>query len=169
MKAGKFNMQEYLNKLNESFENEENKEVSNSSLKDGIIIPEENKKIFNWLKKEFQQNREEPKVEVKGAISQAFKSENSLGPKDEKPSTSFKSNDNSVNNNTKDKVDDKNSVNFNKSETFNKPKDNKSKDSESEEKDTKDTKDTKETDKETSIESKPKNVKKIDLKVKKNE
>ena len=61
MKAGYFNIHEYLEKLHEN--------VSDGNLpegqKDGIVIPDENKKSFSWLKKEFDKSKVEVKVEIK--------------------------------------------------------------------------------------------------------
>ena len=60
MKAGYFNIHEYLQKLHEN--------VSDGNLpsgqQDGILIPDENKKSSSWLKKEFDKSRVEVKVEI---------------------------------------------------------------------------------------------------------
>ena len=65
MRAGQFNMDEYLERLNE--EAEKNTKDGNlpSSGKEGMIIPEENKKSFSWLKGEYQKGKVEVKVEMK--------------------------------------------------------------------------------------------------------
>lgn len=68
MKAGSFNFDEYLEKLNES----EDAKIDTgngfavTSEKDGIILPADTKKSFDWLNKEFQKGKTEVKVEVKG-------------------------------------------------------------------------------------------------------
>jgi len=60
MKAGSFNINSYLDKLYESAED------GNLTDKEGLIIPEENKKTYNWLKKEYHQAQTEVKVEISG-------------------------------------------------------------------------------------------------------
>ena len=70
MKAGTFNIHEYLNKLYENVEeenltlNEEKAETENGSAEEGMIIPEEGKKAYDWLKREFQKGKTEVKVEM---------------------------------------------------------------------------------------------------------
>jgi len=92
MKAGTFNIDEYLNKLYETADDseedkdeskevkevKEDKEEKSSSFKsdkfstsskdtvqeDGIIIPAENKKFYSWLKGEYQKGKTEVKVEM---------------------------------------------------------------------------------------------------------
>lgn len=59
MKAGSFNIKDYLEKLHESSE-----EGGLSSNSDGMVIPDENKKSFDWLKKEFNKGKTEVKVEM---------------------------------------------------------------------------------------------------------
>ena len=59
MKAGSFNLNDYLERLHEE------KEASSKVPVEGIIIPDENKKSFAWLKKEFQKGKTEVKVEIK--------------------------------------------------------------------------------------------------------
>jgi hypothetical protein len=59
MKAGSFKLDDYLERLTEE------KEVNSKVPAEGIIMPEENKKTFNWLKKEFQKGKTEVKVEMK--------------------------------------------------------------------------------------------------------
>lgn len=63
MKAGQFNIYEYLERLNE------NAETGNLSSKDteGLIIPDENKKSYDWLKKEYNAKQTEVKVEITGS------------------------------------------------------------------------------------------------------
>ena len=62
MKAGNFNINDYLERLYE------NAEAGNLQQKDqeGIIIPDENKKSYDWLKKEYQKSQTEVKVEITG-------------------------------------------------------------------------------------------------------
>jgi len=62
MKAGQFNIFEYLERLNEEAES------GNLAGKDkeGIIIPDENKKSYDWLKKEYDAKQIEVKVEITG-------------------------------------------------------------------------------------------------------
>lgn len=59
MKAGKFNIKEYLEKLHEAAEDggvaDEGK---------GIHIPPENRKSFDWLRKEYDKGKKEVKVEM---------------------------------------------------------------------------------------------------------
>ena len=68
MQAGYFNMSDYMNRLNESEDG--NIESSN---KDGIIIPDENKKAYDWLKKEYDSNQIETKVEITNGTNKAIK------------------------------------------------------------------------------------------------
>ena len=60
MKAGNFNINDYLEKLYE--------ETTDGNLKgsdqEGLIIPEENKKSYSWLKKEYDKAKVEVKVEI---------------------------------------------------------------------------------------------------------
>lgn len=60
MKAGNFNINDYLGKLQE---NQEGNLPTGQG--DGIIIPEENKKSYGWLKKEYDKAKVEVKVEIK--------------------------------------------------------------------------------------------------------
>jgi len=63
-------MQDYLEKLNEAAEEQETKEkeakeaTSGLSNSEGLILPDENKKIYNWLKKEYNAGQTEVKVEI---------------------------------------------------------------------------------------------------------
>lgn len=66
MKAGNFNFEEYLNNLCEEAEANTTKGYAATSDKDGIILPEDTKKNFDWLNKEYQKGKVEVKVEVKG-------------------------------------------------------------------------------------------------------
>jgi hypothetical protein len=66
MKIGAFNIHDYLGKLYEKAEEKDltvNKE-ENKVDEEGIIIPENNKKSYEWLKKEFQKGKTEVKVEM---------------------------------------------------------------------------------------------------------
>lgn len=62
MKAGIFDIHSYLNKLNEEAEMKEKQTTKVDSL--GLIIPEENVKVYNWLKSEYQKGKTEVKVEM---------------------------------------------------------------------------------------------------------
>jgi len=64
MKAGNFNMHDYLEKLNEAAEEAEAKEQKGLGTTEGLIMPDENKKIYNWLKKEYNAGKTEVKVEI---------------------------------------------------------------------------------------------------------
>ena len=59
MKAGTFNINDYLDKL---YENSDGNLAAGD--KDGLIIPEENKKSYGWLKKEYDKSKVEVKVEI---------------------------------------------------------------------------------------------------------
>lgn len=61
MKAGNFNIYSYLDKLNEEAEMAATKGLTDPL---GIIIPDENKKVYNWLKSEYQKGKTEVKVEM---------------------------------------------------------------------------------------------------------
>ena len=60
MRAGSFNINSYLDKLYE------NAEDGNLTNKEGLILPDENKKTYDWLKKEYQAGQTEVKVEISG-------------------------------------------------------------------------------------------------------
>jgi len=60
MKAGTFNINDYLGKLQENAEGN-----LPAGQQDGLIIPEENKKSYGWLKKEYDKAKVEVKVEIK--------------------------------------------------------------------------------------------------------
>jgi len=70
MKAGQFNINDYLERLYEASEEKESKQTGfmdggeGTINADGIVIPAENKKSYDWLKKEFQKGRVEVKVEM---------------------------------------------------------------------------------------------------------
>ena len=59
MKAGTFNINDYLGKL---YENSDGNLPAGD--KEGLIIPEENKKSYSWLKKEYDKAKVEVKVEI---------------------------------------------------------------------------------------------------------
>jgi hypothetical protein len=61
MKAGSFNINDYLGKL---YENVEGGNLP-AGQQDGILIHDGDKKSFSWLKKEFDKRRVEVKVEIK--------------------------------------------------------------------------------------------------------
>ena len=60
MKAGTFNINDYLEKLHE---NTVDGGLPQGS-QEGLIIPEENKKSYGWLKKEYDKAKVEVKVEI---------------------------------------------------------------------------------------------------------
>lgn len=63
MKAGNFNINDYLEKLYE--ESTPMMDGGEGLVNaEGIIIPQENKKSYDWLKKEFQAGKTEVKVEI---------------------------------------------------------------------------------------------------------
>lgn len=77
MKAGSFNFNDYIERLTEAAEAKEAAEKEAKPGKgapttkaaggtgEGLIIPEENKKVFGWLKKEYVKGKTEVKVEMK--------------------------------------------------------------------------------------------------------
>jgi len=65
MAIGTFNYNEYMNKLHEEAEVKFANSENQLTTTDGLLIPEENKKVFNWLKKEYQKAATEVKVEMK--------------------------------------------------------------------------------------------------------
>ena len=69
MKIGTFNIHDYIGKLHENVDEKNltlNEEDSAGKLSDteGIIIPEDNRKAYDWLKKEYQKGKTEVKVEM---------------------------------------------------------------------------------------------------------
>lgn len=66
MKAGSYNFNDYINKLHEETEENTEKGYVEGDLKFGLILPEDTKKNFDWLNKEYQKGKVEVKVEVKG-------------------------------------------------------------------------------------------------------
>jgi len=81
MAVGNFNIHDYLNKLNEEAEQktedlktEDSKEISDAIKPEGgvsgdpgigIIIPDENKRAYDWIKREYDKAKVEVKVEIK--------------------------------------------------------------------------------------------------------
>lgn len=66
MKAGNFNINDYLEKLYEEAETSGFMDGGEDTVNaDGIVIPKENKKSYDWLKKEYQKGKVEVKVEMK--------------------------------------------------------------------------------------------------------
>ena len=61
MKIGSFNINDYLERLNEEAEAAVEKSSADKGLsgdsKNGLIIPDENKKSFSWLKREYDKAR----------------------------------------------------------------------------------------------------------------
>jgi len=68
MKTGSFNFNDYLEKLHEEVESkiDTGNGYAATTDKDGIVLPGDAKKSFDWLKKEYQKGQTEVKVEVKG-------------------------------------------------------------------------------------------------------
>ena len=66
MKAGSFNYQDYLDKLHEEMKEENTEKGYILSNPGGLPLPEDTKKNFDWLSKEYQKGKVEVKVEVKG-------------------------------------------------------------------------------------------------------
>ena len=64
MKTGNFNINDYLERLYEEAENTDKQHTTDAVA--GLVIPEENKKHFDWLSKEYQKSKTEVKVEIKG-------------------------------------------------------------------------------------------------------
>jgi len=72
MKVGNFNANDYLDRLHEEAEQTEGNTDKGYILatdKDGLILPEDTKKNFDWLNKEYQKGKVEVKVEVSGTGS----------------------------------------------------------------------------------------------------
>ena len=65
MKAGTFNLNDYLAKLYEEAEGNTEKGYILSDTA-GLPLPEDTKRNFDWLNKEYQKGKVEVKVEVKG-------------------------------------------------------------------------------------------------------
>ena len=66
MKVGNFNFNDYLSKLHEEAEGNTDKGYVSGDLKSGLILPEDTKKNFDWLNKEYQKGKVEVKVEIRG-------------------------------------------------------------------------------------------------------
>lgn len=164
MKIGNFNINDYIEKL---YENAETGPVN----KEGLIIPEENKRAYNWLKKEYHAGQTEVKVEMKfqGAkFEPGYHLQTDLkSVKDFKPGMygEIKTKDTEKGKS----LDNKKQIpNFSKNEG-DKTKDNKSNNDKKEEKNyqsfkTKPSNDNIKNKKETNF-----NIKKVDLKAKKND
>ena len=65
MKAGTFNFDEYLERLHEEAETSTEKGYVLSDTA-GLPLPEDTKKNFDWLNKEYQKGKVEVKVEISG-------------------------------------------------------------------------------------------------------
>lgn len=68
MKTGTFNFKEYLERLHEEAESkiDTGNGYAATTDKDGLVLPGDTKKSFDWLNKEYQKGKTEVKVEVKG-------------------------------------------------------------------------------------------------------
>lgn len=68
MKIGTFNIHDYLGKLYEQVNEEDltlnEEEGGKLSDNEGIIIPDDNRKAYDWLKKEYHKGKTEVKVEI---------------------------------------------------------------------------------------------------------
>ena len=81
MKVGTYNIKDYLERLNEAAE-------ESGSVKDptqGLIIPPENKKAYDWLKAEYNKAKVEVKIEMKVGTSKFEPGIAVEGAKDFKP------------------------------------------------------------------------------------
>lgn len=65
MKAGTFNQEDYINQLHEEAEANTEKGYITAD-KNGLLLPEDTKKNFDWLNNEYQKGKVEVKVEIKG-------------------------------------------------------------------------------------------------------
>jgi len=68
MKTGTFNFNDYLDRLHEEAEAkiDTGNGYAMTTDKDGLVLPGDAKKSFDWLSKEYQKGKTEVKVEVKG-------------------------------------------------------------------------------------------------------
>ena len=66
MKAGSFNLNDYLERLHEEAKEGNTEKGYIISDPGGLPLPEDTKKNFDWLNKEYQKGKTEVKVEVKG-------------------------------------------------------------------------------------------------------
>lgn len=69
MAIGEFNINNYISNLERIYEeeikaSESTAEVTSGDEKEGLIIPEINKKTYNWLKAEYKKGKVEVKVEM---------------------------------------------------------------------------------------------------------
>ena len=60
----KFKMTDDIEKLYENVESNPDDKLSGTKSSEGLIIPEENQKVFNWLKKEFDKKQIVAKVDI---------------------------------------------------------------------------------------------------------
>ena len=175
MKAGNFSINDYLDKL---YENSESGNIS-SSDKEGLIIPDENKKSFDWLKKEYNKSQTTVKVEISGSgasfkpgydIQASNDSSKAFKPGAFGNSQSSDNTDNDGDVDDKSKKDDKSNLDPKKdSPSFKKGEgDEKKKESPKTFTSNDNIKNTKDDKKETLKKENPE-VKKIDLKTKKND
>ncbi len=66
MAVGQFNINNYIKNLEKLYEEQENTaEETKGNEKEGLIIPEINRKTYDWLKKEYHAGQTEVKVEMK--------------------------------------------------------------------------------------------------------
>jgi len=64
MKAGYFNIHEYLEKLYENAQEPMMDGGTDVTNQDGVLMPDTNVKAYQWLKKEYQRAQTEVKVEI---------------------------------------------------------------------------------------------------------
>jgi len=68
MKAGNFNVYDYIKKLEKLYEEKSDIDNKNGRVfnEEGLVIPDTNLKAYKWLKKEYDQKQVAVKVEIKG-------------------------------------------------------------------------------------------------------
>lgn len=68
MKVGNYSANNYLEKLHEEAENKEGNTEKGYNMSEvpGLVLPEDTKKNFDWLNKEYQNGKTEVKIEIKG-------------------------------------------------------------------------------------------------------
>lgn len=86
MQAGNYNHEEYMKMLFEKAKKNQ-KEVTSGDApgnpEEGLVIPDVNRKAYDWLKKEYDKNKHEVKVEMTSAkFEPGYSTE---GAKDFKP------------------------------------------------------------------------------------